>query len=288
MRSDRVELFVHGALVRHLELDRNLEGTSFLGEAQTASRYRLFPVHDAYPAMLTNVGRGIPVAGGLYEVDLAVLRGLLGEEPPLGVGVVELDSGRLVLGLVSRGSEAPPKAANISGSADWQTHGVEVSGHLAGSAREKRDRRAWGQAQVTAWDHTSLAVADLDCAIDFYRAAFGYEPVFIERGMSDQIESIVGVVGLRCDLAQLRFPASGHVLELIAFASPDEVEVRGPVRPGQAHVAFTIADLDGAIERIRPLGAEPVGVVTQFEEGRAVYLTEPSGTIFELSESAAD
>jgi hypothetical protein len=39
---------------------------------------------------------------------------------------------------------------------------------------------------------------------------------------------------------------------------------------------------------MRALGAEPIGSVTQFEEGRAVYLTEPSGTIIELSESAAD
>jgi catechol 2,3-dioxygenase-like lactoylglutathione lyase family enzyme len=287
-RCDRVQLFVHDTLIHHLKLDRKLEGTAFLGEARTAPRYELFTVHDAYPAMLTDVDRGIRVAGGLYEVDLAVLHGLLGEGPPLGVGLVELDSGRLVLGLVWRGSEPPGRSANDSDPVDGQTHVVKASEPLADPAVERRDRPAWGQVQVTAWGHTSLAVSDLDRAIDFYRAAFGYEPVFIERGMSDQIESIVGAVGLRCDLAQLRSPASGHVLELIAFVSPDQVEVRGPVRPGQAHVAFTVADLAGAIERMRALGAEPIGSVTQFEEGRAVYLTEPSGTIIELSESAAD
>jgi predicted enzyme related to lactoylglutathione lyase len=135
------------------------------------------------------------------------------------------------------------------------------------------------------WDHTSLAVTNVDDAVAFYRSAFGYEAIFVERGMSAQAESIVGLPGLRCDLAQLRSPISTHTLELIAFRLPEGSEHRGPIMPGKAHVAFVVTDLNRAIEKACSLGAAQLGMITQFDEGRAVYMTEPSGTVFELFES---
>ena len=138
---------------------------------------------------------------------------------------------------------------------------------------------AWG------WHHTSLAVNDLDGAIAFYRGVFGYEVIFEERSMTDQIQSMVGLPGLIGDIAQLRSPISGHVLELIAFRQvPAGREDHGPTRPGTAHVAFKVADLDRALQAMRQFGAELIGEITQFSEGRAVYCREPSGTVFELEE----
>ncbi len=139
---------------------------------------------------------------------------------------------------------------------------------------------AWG------WEHTSLSVADLDQALAFYQAAFGYEVIFQERGMTTQIQQITGLPGLRCDLAQLRSPLSGHLLELIAFHDgPPDREEHAPTRVGAAHVAFKVRDLDAAVEAMRHLGAEMIGEITQFEEGRSAYLREPSGTVVELDES---
>lgn len=137
---------------------------------------------------------------------------------------------------------------------------------------------AWG------WHHTSLAVRDLEAAMAFYGAAFGYEPLFVERDMGDQIARMAGVPGLRCDLAQLRSPISGHILELIAF-HPSAPAPAAPVDPGRAHVAFQVEDLDRALAHLRTLGAEPIGEITRFDEGRCVYCREPSGTVFELEET---
>jgi catechol 2,3-dioxygenase-like lactoylglutathione lyase family enzyme len=136
---------------------------------------------------------------------------------------------------------------------------------------------------ASKWSHSSLAVRDLDRAVNFYREAFGFELVFQARGMSDLIERIAGVDGLRCDLAQLRCGRSGHVLELIAFRNPAAaVDARPPV----GHVAFEVADVDPALAAVGALGAELVGEVTPFPEGRSVYCREPGGSVFELSEGS--
>ncbi len=138
--------------------------------------------------------------------------------------------------------------------------------------------------------HTSLAVSDLDLAIAFYRDAFGYEVAFREDGMSDQIAGMTGVVGLTCDLAQLGSACSDHVLELIAFHPPGGHAMpadTAPVRPGAAHIAFYVEDLEAALRTVESLGAVRLGRVTQFSEGRSVYCREPAGSFFEMEETRA-
>jgi predicted enzyme related to lactoylglutathione lyase len=142
-----------------------------------------------------------------------------------------------------------------------------------------------GGVRAAAWNHTSLSVTNLDRAMAFYRTVLGYEAMYEERGMAAQIERIVGLPGLRCDLAQLRSPISEHVLELIAFDDvPSGREDYGPTRAGAAHVAFDVPDLEQAVVLVRELGGEVLGEATGFENGRAVYCREPSGTVLELFE----
>lgn len=136
---------------------------------------------------------------------------------------------------------------------------------------------------VKVWHHTSLAVGDLDRAIDFYRRAFGYDVRFVERGMAEQIARMTGIPGLTCDLAQLGSPVCGHVLELIAFKGAEAGEPK-PLRPGAAHVCFHVDDLEAALATVENLGAVRLGEITQFDEGRSVYCREPAGSFFELEQ----
>jgi catechol 2,3-dioxygenase-like lactoylglutathione lyase family enzyme len=141
--------------------------------------------------------------------------------------------------------------------------------------------------KTIAWVHTGLAVRDLDRASAFYQAAFGYELAFREGGISREIAEITGVDGQVCDLAQLRSPHSGHVLELLQFHGFEASESglpEAPLRPGQAHLAFTVEDLDEALNHVRSLGAVMVGQIAGFPEGRAVYCREPGGSFFEMEE----
>jgi catechol 2,3-dioxygenase-like lactoylglutathione lyase family enzyme len=138
---------------------------------------------------------------------------------------------------------------------------------------------------VLAWEHSSLAVLDLDRSVAFYECALGYEVVFTEREMTSMIEQIAGIPGLRCDLAQLRRPGSDHILELIAFRHPGADVASG--LPPAGHVAFRVASFDRALAAVEELGATRLGEVTEFPDGRSVYCREPGGSIFELSEAGS-
>ena len=135
------------------------------------------------------------------------------------------------------------------------------------------------------WDHTSITVSDLDAASAFYRKAFGFEVVLENRGITTEIESMVGIPGLASDLLQLRSPYSRHLLELISFHNGGDVHAHNrPISPGAAHVAFRLADFDRGVEHIQALGAEILGEVTRFSVGPAAYFRDPSGSFIELSQ----
>lgn len=136
--------------------------------------------------------------------------------------------------------------------------------------------------------HSSLAVRDLDAAVAFYRAAFGAETTLVEHGMTDLIRRTVGLTGVRADLAQLSLPGTGQTVELIAFHDvPAGSEDAAPVRVGHGHVCFEVDDLDAALAHVEALGAERVGEVVGFPEGRAIYVREPAGSVVELEEVIA-
>ena len=141
----------------------------------------------------------------------------------------------------------------------------------------------------TNWHHTGVSVRDLSTALTFYRKSFGFEPVFEAMDMSDLIQSITGIPGLRADLVQCSSPISETVLELIQFRNiPPNYQGQAPVEPGQSHVAFLVSNLDQAIAEILAAGGKLVGQVTEFSEGRAAYLSDPAGYVVELEEAQPD
>jgi predicted enzyme related to lactoylglutathione lyase len=136
--------------------------------------------------------------------------------------------------------------------------------------------------------HASLAVRDLDRAVAFYRDAFGAEATLVDHGMTELIQRTVAMPEVTCDLAQLRLPGTDQAVELIAFHGvPAGREDDAPVRIGHGHVCFEVDDLDAALARVEGLGAERIGEIVTFPEGRAVYLREPAGSVFELEEISA-
>ena len=141
----------------------------------------------------------------------------------------------------------------------------------------------------TNWHHTGVSVSDLSSALAFYRDSFGFEPVFEAMDMSDLIESITGIPGLRADLVQCSSPVSETVLELIQFRNvPAGYQGQAPIEPGRSHVAFLVTNLDLAIAETVAAGGELIGEVTEFSEGRAAYLSDPSGHVVELEEAQPD
>lgn len=143
-----------------------------------------------------------------------------------------------------------------------------------------------GALQTRGWDHTSLAVTDLDAAIEFYGRAFGYRVTWEERDWTDLMERYLGQAGVRADLVQMRMPGNTHTLELIAFYGLGQPADPGPTRAGMGHPCFRVDDVELAVAQARELGAELLGEITPYPVGgRGCYMRDPAGSFFELDEA---
>jgi gamma-glutamylcyclotransferase (GGCT)/AIG2-like uncharacterized protein YtfP len=126
--SERVDLFVNGTLMRGEQLHGNLEHASFLREARTAPRYRIYSIGDVHPGMLPTRSGGVSVEGELYRLDLEQLEQLVAGEPPgLGLGVVELEDGERTLGVFWAAADLPGTATDISEFGGWRAYRAATS-----------------------------------------------------------------------------------------------------------------------------------------------------------------
>jgi catechol 2,3-dioxygenase-like lactoylglutathione lyase family enzyme len=134
-------------------------------------------------------------------------------------------------------------------------------------------------------DHVGVVVDDLEAAIAFF-LALGME--LDGQGSVEGSDRIVGLEGVRADLAFVRTPDGHGRLELTKFNAPTatSAEPDAPANvPGLRHVTFAVDDLEATLDRVRPHGAELVGEVVQFGDTyRLCFLRGPQGIIIELAE----
>ncbi len=127
------ELFVNGTLMRGLALHGNLDGAEFLGEVRTAPIYRLYSIDDLHPAMVETTGDGVAVAGELYQVtDEVWQRVEAGEPPGLFRGIVVLEDGRQVPGILYRRELLAPRHRDISTFGGWRAYVAVIRARRSG------------------------------------------------------------------------------------------------------------------------------------------------------------
>ncbi|MGH3331322.1 MAG: allophanate hydrolase-related protein [Nocardioidaceae bacterium] len=110
---------MRGGAVHH-----NIADQPFVGERETAARYRFFSVRDEFPGLLpVGEGSGGSVRGELFDVPLEVLRDrFLPDEPPeLELGVIELSDGTAALSMVLRADERD-KHTDITEHGGWRAY----------------------------------------------------------------------------------------------------------------------------------------------------------------------
>lgn len=85
-------------------------GSTFLGPARTAGKYRFFAVRDEFPGLLPVTTKGRMIDGELYDIPEAVLRdSLLPAEPrELELGEIELADGQTVNAMILVPSRLDP------------------------------------------------------------------------------------------------------------------------------------------------------------------------------------
>ncbi len=97
-----------------------------------------------------------------------------------------------------------------------------------------------------AVDHVGIAVADLDRAIDFYRATFGLEVVHEEANEDQGVREAMLGVGT----------GAGARLQLLAPLTADSAIARFLERsgPGLQQLAYRVADVEEAARVLRGRG----------------------------------
>jgi catechol 2,3-dioxygenase-like lactoylglutathione lyase family enzyme len=140
---------------------------------------------------------------------------------------------------------------------------------------------------IQRMDHVGIVVDDLAAATEF----------FVELGLELQgqgpvegswVDRVVGLEGVRAEIAMLQTPDGHGRVELAKFHAPS---TEGGTRdapantPGIRHVAFAVDDIDAVVAGLRSRGYELVGELERYRDiYRLCYVRGPEGIIVELAE----
>src|SRR3954469_14219263 len=111
-------------------------------------------------------------------------------------------------------------------------------------------------------DHVGVVVEDLAAAIAFF-VALGLEREGEAAVGGEWVDQLVGLDGVRADLAVMRTPDGHGRVELSTFHAPVATSTapRAPINPpGIPRLTFAV---DAVLDRLRAHGSELVGEVAQ-------------------------
>jgi catechol 2,3-dioxygenase-like lactoylglutathione lyase family enzyme len=140
---------------------------------------------------------------------------------------------------------------------------------------------------IRRMDHVGIVVDDLANAVAFF-VELGLELQGEAPVEGDWVDRVVGLEGVRAQIAMLQTPDGHGRLELSKFHTPstDGAYQRAPANAsGIRHVAFAVEDIDAVLARLRTRGAELVGELGRYQDRyRLCYVRGPEGIIVELAE----
>jgi catechol 2,3-dioxygenase-like lactoylglutathione lyase family enzyme len=136
-------------------------------------------------------------------------------------------------------------------------------------------------------ENVGIVVEDLAAATQF----------FVELGLTvlgempvegDWVDRVVGLEGVRVDIAMLQTPDGHGRLELMQFHAPSARAGDRDAPPntlGIRRIAFGVDDIDADVAGLRARGVELLGEVVRYEDSyRLCYVRGPEGIIVMLAE----
>lgn len=141
------------------------------------------------------------------------------------------------------------------------------------------------------YKHTNIVAKEWRKLAKFYEGVLGCVPVPPERAAKGEwVERCTGVSGAEVHGVHLRLPGygdDGPTLEIFPYNIAQKRPETAINRPGLAHLAFEVEDVEAARDAVIAAGGERVGELVTVEipgAGRItfVYLTDPEGNITEL------
>ena len=137
-------------------------------------------------------------------------------------------------------------------------------------------------------DNVLIVVDDLEAAKAFF-AELGMELEGEQPLEGRWVDRVVGLDGVRADIAVMRTPDGHGRVELTKFHTPPAVTPEPRSAPvntlGIRRIMFAVDDIDDVVARLRSHGAELVGEIAQYEDSyRLCFLRGPEGIIIGLAE----
>jgi catechol 2,3-dioxygenase-like lactoylglutathione lyase family enzyme len=140
---------------------------------------------------------------------------------------------------------------------------------------------------IQRMDNVGIVVDDLKAATAFF-VELGLELEGEATVEGQWVDRVVGLDGVRCDIAMLRTPDGHGRLELSKFHTPPATTAQpnAPVNTlGYLRVMFAVDDIDAVVASLRAHGTELVGEVVQYEDKyRLCYVRGPEGILVALAE----
>lgn len=137
-------------------------------------------------------------------------------------------------------------------------------------------------------DNVLIVVEDLEAAKAFF-TELGMELAGEATVEGPWVDSVVGLTGVRADIATMRTPDGHGRVELSRFHTPPAVRAEPENAPSNAlgirRIMFAVEDIDDVVARLRSHGAELVGEIAQYEDiYRLCFVRGPEGIILGLAE----
>jgi catechol 2,3-dioxygenase-like lactoylglutathione lyase family enzyme len=141
------------------------------------------------------------------------------------------------------------------------------------------------------YKHTNIVARDWRKLAEFYERIFGCEPVPPERAaIGEWVERCTAVPGAEVRGIHLRLPgygSDGPTLEIFQYNKTKPRLETAINRPGLAHLAFEVDDVQAVADRVYAAGGGCVGELVTVEIRGAgtitfIYVTDPERNIIEL------
>ena len=131
------------------------------------------------------------------------------------------------------------------------------------------------------FENVGIAVRDLEASISFF-TDLGLTVLGRDTVSGEWADTAVGLDGNHAKIAMLQTPDGSGRLELFEYIHPDAIETE-PTLPneiGMHRVAFSVDDIDAALDIAAKHGCYPLRDVATYEDVyKLTYLRGPSGII---------
>jgi catechol 2,3-dioxygenase-like lactoylglutathione lyase family enzyme len=140
---------------------------------------------------------------------------------------------------------------------------------------------------IQRMDNVLVVVDDLEAAKAFF-VQLGMELEGEATVEGPWVDRVVGLDGVRSDIAMMRTPDGHGRIELDKFHAPPatSAEPNAPVNTlGIRRIMFAVDDIEDVLARLQAHGAELIGEVGQYEDKyRLCYVRGPEGIMVALAE----